>query len=228
MHSLVRSVEPLLELDVEVLRRVGRTAGQKRGLEIAIGSLDQAFGLRVGGPALDHPNTEAAGERAHRLGQLWLAGRPLPDRGLVVPDQRFRDGSEPPQQGPMSVQQVTGLPGRDHRRRQPARIAADHHPHRRPAGLAEPPRNIRRREPQIALRELTRLILGALRRIRRHEQRPQRPHPVLEHRHRPLPADSFSDHRLRHRRSLRQQHRCPMPTPDAPCCAPPRACGRSP
>jgi hypothetical protein len=64
-------------------------------------------------------------------------------------------------------EQIRGLPGRDHRRSQPPRVATDHDQHRRPAHLPEPQRHVRRREPQITLREFARQILGALRRIRR-------------------------------------------------------------
>jgi len=35
--------------------------------------------------------------------------------------------------------------------------------------------------------------------------RPQQPHPILEHRHRPLPADTLGDHRRGHVRELLQQ-----------------------
>ena len=111
--------------------------------------------------------------------------------------------------------------------------------------LPEPQRHVRRREPQITLRRLPRLILGALRRIRRQEQRPQHPHPFLEHRHRPGPADPLRDHRRRHRRPRLQQlpdprldlvhdrtlrrplilrRRLAPPTPDAPCSGPTPSC----
>lgn len=61
--------------------------------------------------------------------------------------------------------------------------------------LAEPEGHVGRREPQVALGELARLILGARGWVSRLEQRPQLLNPLEEHRLPALPADPLHDHR---------------------------------
>jgi hypothetical protein len=93
--------------------------------------------------------------------------------------------------------------GRDQHRRQPPGVAADHRQHRqprRPALLPEPDRNGDRREPEIALSQLARIVGRPARRVRRQVSRPQLPHPVLQNGQPPLPPDPLRDHRRRHRR----------------------------
>jgi hypothetical protein len=50
MHSVVGPCQPLLELDVEVLRRGERPSRQERGVELAVGPLHQA--LASGSPGM--------------------------------------------------------------------------------------------------------------------------------------------------------------------------------
>ena len=85
-------------------------AGQERGLQIAVGPLDQALGFRVPRPALDHRDPQRPPEPVHRLSQHRLPGPPLPDRELVIPDQSPRDGTQAADQGPVPGQQISPAP----------------------------------------------------------------------------------------------------------------------
>lgn len=91
-------------------------------------------------------------------------------------------------------------PGGQHPRGDPPRVAGDHDQHRRPPDLAEAQRDVRGREPQVALADLARLIDGPRGRIRGPTGRPQIPDPVLEHGQAAVPADPLRDHRRRHLR----------------------------
>lgn len=64
-------------------------------------------------------------------------------------------------------------PGGQHPRGDPPRVAGDHDQHRRPPDLAEAQRDVRGREPQVALTDLARLIDGPRGRIRGPIDRPQ-------------------------------------------------------
>lgn len=64
-------------------------------------------------------------------------------------------------------------PGGQHPRGDPPRVAGDHDQHRRPPDLAEAQRDVRGREPQVALADLARLIDGPRGRIRGPIDRPQ-------------------------------------------------------
>ena len=142
------------------------------------------------------------------LGQGRLTPASLADRGLAVPHQHPRHRPQLVDELPPAGEQVLGHPRGEQPGGQPAGIAGHHHQHRQPgrrAGLAEPHRQRDRREPQVTLGHLTGRIGRPRRRVRRQVHRPELPHPVLEHRQSPGPADPLGDHRGRHRRPRRQQ-----------------------
>jgi hypothetical protein len=203
--ALIRLSEPDPELGVEVSRRGEAASGQKRCLQVAVGALHQPLGLGVARAALNDLDPQRAPEALHRLGEHRAPRPPRPDRGLVVPDQRPRDRAPPAEQLPVPSEQVRALPRRDHPRGQHPRIARDHHQHRRRPGLSGAEGHRGRREPQIALRELARPVLGSRHGVGRRIVRAQLPDPVLEHRQRPAPADPLRDYRRRHRRPLFEQ-----------------------
>ena len=154
-------LQPLLQLGVEVARAGEAAAGQERALQIVVRPLDQALappgrrGLQTSTFA-----AEGAAERLALRGQLDPPAAPAPDRALAVPDQHPRHRPQPGDQLPPAGEQVRRRPGRDQQRRQPPGVAGDHRQHRqlgRPAGLPESDRQLDRREPQIALRDLARL-----------------------------------------------------------------------
>lgn len=96
--------------------------------------------------------------------------------------------------GRRRADKVRGRPRRQHPRHDPPRITADHHQDRRTSDLPGPQRDLREREPQIALDQLARLIARPRDRIRRLMERSQLPNPPLEHRMRPGPAGPLPDH----------------------------------
>ena len=81
---------------------------------------------------------------------------PAADAGLVVPDQPPRDPPELLDQLPRPQQQVLGLPGRDHPAGHEPRVRGGDHQHRQQLGRAVLERDLPRREPQVALRRVTR------------------------------------------------------------------------
>src|SRR3954451_14874578 len=130
------------------------------------------------------------------------------------------------QDRPHPGQDVPAPTAGDHDRAGDPRVPARHRQHRQhplPTGLPiSPDRDRAWREPQVALGDLARGVLHPVARVRRHEQRPQQAHPVLQHRQRPVPPDALSDHRRRHVREL-GQHR-----PDRRLERPPRRALRRP
>ena len=173
-----------------------------------MGALDEPLGLRVGGPADDHLGGQHAAKRLAFLGQLSPPGAPASDRAFTVPDQRPRHRPQLLNELPPAGEQVLSAPGRDQHGHQPARIGADHGQHRQHAGcagLAEPDRQLDRREPQIALGDLPGRIGRARSRIRWQIHRPQLGDPRREHPDRAGPADPLGDHRGRHPRIRLQQ-----------------------
>ena len=82
------------------------------------------------------------------------------------------------------------------------RVRSNHDQHRQQRGRSVLQRDPLRREPQIALRRVTRLPDQPVSRVRRAIVRPQRAHVVPEPCNRPGPADPFGDHRRRHLRVL--------------------------
>ena len=206
---LVGQHQPVGQLGVEVGRRGEAAAGQERGLQIAVGPLDQPLGLRIARVADQDLGAQHPTKRVRRLGQDRLAagaaGRPRPPRPTPAP-------AAPPPAWPSSCHQPANRSSatRDgsSRAHQPAGIAGHHHQHRQPrggAGLAEPHRQRDVGEPQVTLGHLPSRIRRPRRRVRRQVHRPQLPHPVLEHRQPPGPADPLGDHRGWHRRPRRQQ-----------------------
>ena len=188
---------------------------------------------------------------SNSVGQLRPAAAPGADRGLVVPHQRPR-APRPARRSSCQCPPSRSGACRD------GIIRAHDHPRvaRRPspapaaAPPARPQRDVDRREPQIALRQLARPILGARGRIRRHEQRPQlrAPGPSAPSATASQPIRSAITvagivgnsrqqrpdlrlDRVHHRpprRPLIPRRRHRPPTPDAPCSATPRAAARSP
>ena len=130
----------------------------------------------------EHLRAQHAAERLTLLGQLRLpAAAPPADRALAVPHQHPRHRAQPAaaatsrRTGPRRVRVGTST------RRQPPRIAGDHVSTGScfgGAGLPEPDRQLDRREPEIALRDLPGHIRGARGRVRRQVDRPQLPHPL--------------------------------------------------
>jgi len=195
--------EPLLQLGVEVSRASEAAAGQERGLQVVVGPLDDALVLRLAGLEHDHLRPEGAAEGLALAGQFGLAMTPAADRALAVPDQRARHRAEPGDDLPPAGEQIRRRPGRDQLPGQPSGVAGDHRQHRqlrRSTLLAEPDRQLDRREPQIALRDVSGLIARARGRIGRQVCRAQLSDPLLEHRDPTGPADPLGDHRRRHPR----------------------------
>lgn len=205
MDSAVGAGDPVGSLGVEIARAGEGPPRQERGLQILIGPLDEAFRLRISRTALNHPQAQRAAERCHRLRELRAPAAPGPNRGLVVPDQRPRRRAPPREQSPVPGQQVRALARGQHAGGHDPRVTRHHHQHRRAADLSGAEWDVDRREPQIALDQLAREILGARGRVRRDEQRAQLSDPVLEHRQRPVPADPLRDHRRRHLRPVGEQ-----------------------
>ena len=73
--AAVRPVQPRLELGVEVRRRGEGPARQERRLQIAVGALDQALGLRIPRLALDDPDPERPAERLELSVSFGLPAR---------------------------------------------------------------------------------------------------------------------------------------------------------
>ena len=75
-----------------VLKSAGRgerAPGQERGLQVAVGPLDQALGLRVARAGRCITLMPSVPRNAwHSLGQLGPPAAPAPDRALAVPDQQ--------------------------------------------------------------------------------------------------------------------------------------------
>ena len=151
--------EPLRQLGVEVRRGREPPARQERGLQVAVGPLDQPLGLRVGRAADHHPAPRVPRNAWH---SAVSSGFPARHRPIAPsPSQTSARGTAP--SAAISCHQPANrssrVTGRDQHRRQPPRIAADHRQDRQPrrtALLPEPDRHRDRREPEVALRELAR------------------------------------------------------------------------
>ncbi len=146
---------PLAKLGVEVCRGREPPARQERGLQVAIGPLDQALSLWVRGLADHHLGVQGAAECLALRRQLRLPGPPPADRALAVPDQRPRHPAQRGDQLPPARGQVRRVTRGNQHRRQPPRITRDHRQHRqplRPAFLPGPGRHDGRREPEVAQR----------------------------------------------------------------------------
>lgn len=105
----------------------------------------------------------------------------------------------------MPRNQVPRLPARQHPGHQPSRVAQHHHQHRQQASHAGPERDPLGREPQVALRQLPWDVTRPRRWILWPVLRAQLPHPPLEHRQPPHPADPLRDYCRRHVRRLLEQ-----------------------
>jgi hypothetical protein len=155
-------------------------------------------------PALHHPNTERAAK--HASPPSAAAGRratgrcrtrcPTPTSSVRHPAGRA--DSTDRTADPVSAGTGSSPPISTGHSRSPSPAPAASRPAQTPTESA--PAGTTDHTAPIA-----RGILGALRRIRRQIQRPQHPHPLLQHGHRPAPPDPFRDHRRRHRRPLPQQ-----------------------
>jgi hypothetical protein len=205
MDTAVSSPQPRGELGVEVLRAREPPARQEAGLEILVGPLDQALGLGVAGLAHDDAHGEGSPETLERRSERCPAVVAAHQRRLVVIDTLAGHAAEVEQTGEVARQDVMGFARGDHAGHDRARVARHPDDHRQGRQLSLAERNPHRREPQIPLGELAGSILGALTRVSWHEQRPQFAHPVLQDRHRTVPANALSDHRRRHARKLLQQ-----------------------
>jgi hypothetical protein len=200
--------EPADQLVVEVRRRAEDPAGQERGLQVAVGPLDQALGLRVTRLADQHLGAQHPTKRVRLLGQDRLPPAPLPDRALAVPDQHPRHPAELGQELPPAREQVLRAPRRQQPGRQPARVAGHHHP----APAAATPTGPGRTPPAPPRRGTT----GRTGRPPRPGRPSATPGPAAGTpgaapplgRAAPgstLPADPLGDHRGRHRRPHPEQ-----------------------
>jgi hypothetical protein len=96
----VGQAQPAVELGVEVGRAGEAPAGQKRGLQIAVGPLDQALGFRVGRADQHDFGAEHATKPMRGLGQDRDPAAALADRRFLIPDQRPGHPAKPDQQLP--------------------------------------------------------------------------------------------------------------------------------
>jgi hypothetical protein len=92
--TLIDAAQPVAELGVEVGRGAEAAARQKRGLQVAVGPLDQALGLRITRVAEQDLGAQHPPEPMGGLGQDRLASAALADRGLPVPHQHPRHRPE--------------------------------------------------------------------------------------------------------------------------------------
>ena len=205
MDALVRPPQPPNELAIEVGDALEAAAGQEAGLQIAVGPLDQALGLRVRWGAQAHAHAEGAPERLELAGQHLAGVPPLADAALLVPHRATRHRADLGEDLQHAGEHVMPDPARDHPGAGQAREPRDRHDDPQLVGLAEPHRDRHIRLPQVPLGQLTRTVVGALARVRWDEQRPQFGHPVAQDRDPPVPADALCDHRCRHLRELAQQ-----------------------
>ena len=179
-HPLAAAVgqrEPPGELGVEVLGSGEGAAGQEGGLQVVVEPLDHPLGLRVGrladvDPARPAPRGTPGSPRSARLRRA--RHRPT----APSPSQTSNRGTAPrfAKQLPPAGIEVLGLPGRHQHRGHPTGVAADHGQHRqlpRGPGLAEADRQLDVGEPEVALGNLSGLIGGPRRRVRRQVDRPQ-------------------------------------------------------
>ena len=207
VHAAVGAAEPGAQLRVEVLGVTEASTGQERGLEVAVGPLHQALGLRVAWFAEHDLDPERPAEGLGGGRELDSVVPASGRRPLPVPDQRPRHRTEGSDQLPLAGEQVPYRPRGDHPADDPPRVARDHRDHRHlaPAVLAGPERDVDVGEPQVALGELARLVGGPGGRVRREVDGTQLADAVLQHRHRVGPADPLGDHRRRHVRPLPEQ-----------------------
>jgi hypothetical protein len=173
-----------------------------------VGPFDDALGLRVGRSQDEHPRAQDAAERLTLTGEFAAPTTPPTHRALTIPHQHPRHRAQRLQLLPPAGEQVRAVTRRHQQTAQPPRVAAHHRQHRQPlgdAGLPEPDRQLDRREPEIALRDLPGHIRGARCRVRRQIHRAQLGHPATQHPDRPSPADPLRDHRRRHFRPRTQE-----------------------
>jgi len=150
---------------------------------------------------------DPGGQRAAELGDARSKTAPPADRGLVVPDQAARHSAELFDQQPHAQQQVGGLTGRHHHSGHEPRVSSHDHQHRQQCGGAILERDPFGREPQVALRRITRRPRQPVSRVLGAMLGPQPDDVLAEPRRRTRPADPLGEHRRRHVRELRQQ-RC--------------------
>ena len=173
----VHQREPVLQLGVEVGRAGERPAGQERALQVVVGPLDDALGLRLGGLAAPPPSPPAC----RGTPDTRRSARACPARHRPIapsPSQTSARGTAPSraischQPANRSGAARVGISSADSHRE----YAGHHRQHRqlrRPADLPEPDRHRDRREPQVALRDLPGRIARPARRVRRQISRPQ-------------------------------------------------------
>ena len=146
------------------------------------------------------------GERAAELGHSSSEATMTTNPGLVVPDQPSRHPPELLDQRPRPQQQIRGLARWQHPTRDESRIRGHHHQHRQQRSGAVLERNLLRREPQIALRSITRIPRQPISWVRAALLRTQTRHVLTEPRRRTRPPNALREHRCRHLREL-GQHR---------------------
>jgi len=201
-RTAVSDRQPLHELPVEVCWGAELAAGKERGLQVAVGALHYAFRLGVERLQLHNLGGQRAGEPRHTLGEATATA----NAGLVIPNQPTRHRAEPLlEQQPNPRQQIRRGPRRQHLGSDKPRERCHHDQHRRRTDLAAAEGNLRRREPQVALRLITSPIAESIRRVLGRVLRPQQRNLLTEPRRRPGPADPLSQNRCRHRRELSQQ-----------------------
>ena len=175
---------------------------------MVVGALKQRLGLRVGRAADITFAAQHATKRVTGRGQLRPSRAPPADRPLPVPHQHSWNAPEALQQQPPTGIQVLLAARGNPDRVTPAGVAAGHRQDRQLRGGADLPGPHRQHDvgkPEVELGDLARQVRRARGRVRRQVHRPQLRHPLLEHRHPPIPADPLGDHRGRHPRVLPQQ-----------------------
>ena len=162
-----------------------RAPGQERGLQVAVGALDQPLGLRVARPALMHPRSRGCRGRPRTARSAsGLPAPPGPDRALVVPHQLPR-APHPARRSSCQCPAIRSGACRDGIIRAPPhpRVAAWPSPAPAARRLPDTQRDCRpagttgRTAPARPAS-----YVGARGRVRRQVARPQLAHPVLQHR----------------------------------------------
>ena len=102
--------QPVAQLGVEVRRPLEAAAGQERGLQIAVGPLDQPLGLRITRITDPDLGAQHPTKRVRRLGQDRDPPAALADRALPIPHQHPRHPTKPGQELPPAGKQVLGHP----------------------------------------------------------------------------------------------------------------------
>lgn len=161
---------------------------------------------RTRGELMD-PGGQVTGELTHPDSEMV----PTPDARLVVPDQPTRDRAQlGREQQPRPRQQVSGRPGRDHRRGDELRERRHHHQNRQHHPRPVSDRDPRLGKPQVALSLITSVVDDPVSRISRSVVRADRRDILPEPRRRPRPADPLRQHLRRHRPRDVQQRPHPL------------------